>query len=101
MTQELMAQELTIGRLARAAEVSVETIRYYQRRGLLEEPAKPVGGQRRYASDAVRRLRFIRRAQRLGFTLQEVKELLLLEDGQSCRKTRLLAEEKLAIIDQH
>src|SRR5262245_9861765 len=100
MTQELMAQELTIGRLARAAEVTVETIRYYQRRGLLEEPPKPVRGRRRYASDAIRRLRFIRRAQQLGFTLQEIKELLCLEDGQSCRETRLMAEQKLAIIDQ-
>ena len=95
-----MVEELTIGRLASAAEVNVETIRYYQRRGLLEEPPKPPSGRRRYANDAVRRVRFIKRAQHLGFTLEEVKGLLLLEDGQSCRETRLLAEQKLAVIEQ-
>ena len=92
--------ELTIGLLARAAEVNVETIRYYQRRGLLEEPAKPPHGRRRYSGVAVRRVRFIKRAQQLGFTLEEVKSLLKLEDGQSCRETRLLAEQKLAAIEQ-
>ena len=93
-----MNDQLTIGRLAQAAGVNVETIRYYQRRGLLDEPAKPLGGQRRYASVAATRVRFIKRAQQLGFTLEEVEGLLLLEDGQSCRETRLLAERKLALI---
>lgn len=64
-----MATELTIGKLADAAGVNVETIRYYQRRGLLDEPAKPLGGHRRYPVDMVKRLRFIKRAQALGFTL--------------------------------
>ena len=91
---------LTIGRLAEAAGVNVETIRYYQRRGLLEEPSKPPGGQRRYAAAAVKRVHFIKRAQLLGFTLTEVEELLRLDDGQSCRETRLLAEQKLAVIEQ-
>ena len=95
-----MAEELTIGLLARAAEVSVETIRYYQRRGLLEEPPKPSRGRRRYSSAAVRRVRFVKRAQQLGFTLEECKQLLRLEDGQSCRETRLLAEQKLQVIEQ-
>ena len=95
-----MAEELTIGLLARAAEVNVETIRYYQRRGLLDEPPKPPRGRRRYSGLAVRRVRFIKRAQQLGFTLEEVKSLLQLEDGQSCRQTRLLAEQKLAIIER-
>ena len=63
--------ELTIGRLADEAGVNVETIRYYQRRGLMPEPAKPSSGQRRYTADAVRRLRFIKRAQVLGFTLED------------------------------
>src|SRR5258708_10461404 len=93
-----MQDKLTIGGIAQAAGVNVETIRYYQRRGLLDEPEKPLGGHRRYASSAARRVRFIKRAQQLGFTLQEVKGLLLLEDGQSCRETRTLAEHKLAII---
>ena len=94
-----MNGQLSIGSLASAAEVNVETIRYYQRRGLLEEPSKPLGGHRRYAASAAKRVRFIKRAQQLGFTLEEIKELLLLEDGQSCRETRLLAEHKLALID--
>ena len=95
-----MSERLTIGRVARAAGVNVETIRYYQRRGLLDEPQKPLGGQRRYAAVAVKRVRFIRRAQQLGFTLDEAKGSLRLEDGQSCRETRLLAEQKLALIKE-
>ena len=94
-----MSENLTIGSLAKSAGVNVETVRYYQRRGLLDEPAKPHGGQRRYAPAAATRVRFIKRAQQLGFTLEEVKGLLLLEDGQNCRETRLLAEYKLALIE--
>lgn len=94
-----MSEQLTIGALANAAEVNVETIRYYQRRGLLDEPHKPLGGHRRYPPLAVARVRFIKRAQQLGFTLEEVTGLLRLEDGQSCRETRLLAEHKLDMIE--
>jgi MerR family mercuric resistance operon transcriptional regulator len=94
-----MPEELTIGQLARAADVNVETIRYYQRRLLLDQPDKPLGGHRRYAPAAVKRVKFIRRAQQLGFTLEEVKSLLRLEDGRACRETRLLAEQKLTIIE--
>ncbi|MGH8638893.1 MAG: Hg(II)-responsive transcriptional regulator [Burkholderiales bacterium] len=93
-----MTEQLTIGRLAEAAGVNVETIRYYQRRALLAEPSKPLGGHRRYPAVAVKRVRFIKRAQQLGFTLAEVEGILLLEDGQNCRATRLLAEQKLALI---
>jgi MerR family transcriptional regulator, mercuric resistance operon regulatory protein len=88
----------TIGKLARAAGVNVETVRYYQRLGLIREPAKPAQGHRRYSNDTVARLRFIRRAQRLGFTLKEVAELLSLEDGK-CKEARGLAEEKRAVVD--
>lgn len=95
-----MDGKLTIGRLAKAAGVNVETIRYYQRRGFVDEPSKPLGGQRCYAAEAIKRVRFIKRAQQLGFTLEEVRNLLRLEDGQSCRETRLLAEQKLALIQQ-
>jgi len=91
---------MTIGRLAQAAAVNVETVRYYQRRGLVSEPVKPLGGQRRYPPEAVNRVRFIKRAQNLGFTLDEVRGLLTLEDGRSCRDTRLLAEKKLAVIEE-
>jgi MerR family mercuric resistance operon transcriptional regulator len=94
-----MSGELTIGQLAQTAGVNVETIRYYQRRGLLDEPDKPLGGHRRYSADAVKRVRFIKRAQQLGFTLEEVKSLLLLEEGQNCRETCLLAEQKLEQIE--
>src|SRR5258706_16327282 len=94
-----MTHELTIGRLAEAAGVNVETIRYYQRRGLLDEPERPLGGHRRYAPAAVKRVGFVKRGQQLGFTLEEVKGLLQLEDGQNCRETRLLAEHKLVVIE--
>jgi MerR family mercuric resistance operon transcriptional regulator len=70
--------EMTIGALARAAGVGVETVRYYQRRGLLAEPLRPMGGIRRYRADAVARLGFVRRAQEVGFSLDEVKTLLML-----------------------
>ena len=93
------AVEVPIGALAERAGVNVETIRYYQRRGLVEEPTKPLGGHRRYSASAVKRVVFIKRAQQLGFTLEEVKALLRLEDGQSCSETRTLAEHKLAVIE--
>jgi DNA-binding transcriptional MerR regulator len=66
----------TIGVLARSAGVSVETIRYYERRGLLDQPASEGFGYRQYSEDDVRRLRFVRRAKSLGFTLKEIRELL-------------------------
>ncbi len=94
-----MTAELTIGQVARGAGVNVETVRYYQRRRLLEQPPKPLRGHRRYGVEAVMRLLFIKRAQQLGFTLEEVRSLLRLEDGQNCHETRLLAEEKLAQIE--
>ncbi len=90
---------MTIGKLAEAAGVNVETIRYYQRRGLLEEPAKPLYGQRRYSLEQVKRVRFIKRAQALGFTLAEVGQLLLLNEARSCETARALAAHKLGLID--
>jgi len=86
---------LTIGGLARASGVHVETIRYYQRRGLLPEPVRPPGGIRRYGSADVDRLTFVKTAQQLGFSLNEVSELLQLEDGAHCREASALAEGKL------
>ena len=96
----MMDSAFTIGQVATRAEVHVETIRYYQRIGLIAEPLRPLGGIRRYDAKAVARLRFIKRSQELGFTLDEVRNLLTLEDGQSCRETRLMAEKKLTIIEQ-
>ena len=88
---------LAIGRLARTAGVHVETVRYYQRRGLLPLPPKPQGGTRVYPPETLARLRFIKRAQELGFTLREITDLLRLGDGE-CRQTRALAEGKRADI---
>jgi MerR family mercuric resistance operon transcriptional regulator len=85
-----------VGLLARSAGVNVETIRFYQRKGLLPEPAKPLGGIRRYDPAVLARLRFIRAAQRLGFSLDEVGDLLKLDDGSNCREAREQAERKLA-----
>lgn len=91
--------ELTIGRLANEAGVNVETIRYYQRRGLMLEPDKPSNGQRRYAVAVVKRVRFIKRAQVLGFTLDEVGSLLELDEARACADTRDLAAYKLQVIE--
>ena len=95
-----MATELTIGKLADAAGVNIETIRYYQRRGLLDEPPKPLGGHRRYSVEQAKRVRFIKRAQALGFTLDEVGALLLLDAACSCSETRGLAARKLTLIEK-
>lgn len=89
---------LTIGEFAASAHVGVETVRFYQRKGLLPEPTRREGAIRRYAAADVQRLRFIRSAQRLGFSLAEVSELLKLEDGAHCRQASSIAEAKLTDI---
>jgi len=94
MTQD--AQPLTIGALAKAAGVNVETIRFYQRKSLLPVPDRLYGGIRRYGEVDIARLRFIKSAQRLGFSLDEIAELLRLEDGTHCDEASRLAERKLA-----
>ena len=93
-----MREHFTIGTLARQANVNVETIRYYQRRGLMQEPARPPGGIRHYAQEHVRRLRFIKEAQALGFNLEEVAELLSLEDGLHCGEVEQIAGHKLITV---
>ena len=89
----------TIGGLAKAAGVGVETVRYYQRRGLLAEPARPHGGVRRYGDEDLRRLRFIRSAQTAGFTLNEIKELLDLDASDDRARARQLASARVAELD--
>ncbi|MHB1352345.1 MAG: Hg(II)-responsive transcriptional regulator [Thiobacillus sp.] len=89
-------ENLTIGGFAKAARVNVETIRFYQRKGLLPEPDKPHGSIRRYAASDVSRVQFIKAAQRLGFSLDEIADLLALEDGSHCSEARMQAERKLA-----
>lgn len=86
---------LTIGSLAAAAWVNLETIRFYQRKGLMPEPVRTQGSIRRYGELDLARVRFIKSAQRLGFSLDEIAELLKLEDGAHCREARNLAEVKL------
>ena len=85
----------TIAWLAREAGVNVETIRFYQRKQLLDEPQRPLGGVRHYKIEDVARVRFIKSAQRIGFTLAEVAVLLQLEDGTHCREAQTIAMHKL------
>ena len=88
-------ENLTIGVFAKAAGVNVETIRFYQRKGLLPEPDKPYGSIRRYGEADVMRVRFVKSAQRLGFSLDEIAELLRLDDGAHCEQASRLAAHKL------
>ena len=99
MNTEKTEPALTIGRLASAADINVETIRYYQRTGLIKEPKKPASGFRIYSKESLTQLKFIKRAQRLGFTLKEISELLELGQGH-CSDVKHKAEEKREIIVQ-
>jgi len=96
--------QMTIAGLARGADVGVETVRYYQRRGLLDTPERPSGtghggSVRRYGVEDVRRLRFIRSAQAAGFTLVQIKELLVLDATDDRTRARELASERIAALD--
>ena len=90
-------QTLTIGEVARRAGVGVETMRFYERQGLLEEPARRASGYRQYGEDVVSRLRFIRRAKELGFTLKEIAELiaLRLDPSTTSADVKRQAQDKL------
>ena len=90
---------LTIGSLAAAAGVGVETVRFYQRRGLLAVPPR-AGGIRRYGKRDVDRLRFIRRAQAAGFTLAEIAELIALDAGEDRPRARQLAKARIVALDE-
>ena len=89
------ARSESIGALAKAAGVNVETIRFYQRKGLLVEPRRRYGEIRRYGAGEVARVRFVKAAQRLGFSLDEIAGLLRLDDGAHCDEARVMAEQKL------
>ena len=89
----------TISALAKAGGVGVETVRYYQRRGLLPEPPRPPGEVRRYGEQDVKRLKFIRSAQAAGFTLSEIAELIALDASDDRARARALAEARVAAID--
>ncbi len=89
---------MRIGEVASRAGVNVETLRYYERRGLLREPDRQTSGYRAYDAEAVRVVRFIKRAQELGFTLADIEDLLRLADGEgpeSCREVRSMATAKI------
>lgn len=91
--------EMTIAGLANTASVNVETIRYYQNRGLMQLPHKPIRGYRHYGAADVARIQFIKAAQRIGFTLDEIGQLLKLDDGTHCTEAREIAEHKLIDIE--
>ena len=94
-----MKQEFTIGKLATHAGVGVETIRFYERRGLLAQPAKQLGGFRYYDEHAIARVRFIKRAQTLGFSLEEINGLMMLNQSDFCGQTHDAAVAKLKIVE--
>lgn len=98
MVQSQAVQSLSIGKFAASGGVGVETVRFYQRRGLLAQPARD-DGVRRYGSDDVRRLRFIKQAQAAGFTLEEIKELLDLDASEDRSRARELAKARVKILD--
>lgn len=91
----MQGESVTISQLAASADVHVETVRYYQRRGLLPEPSKPAGSIRRYGRGDIIRLQFIRRAQMMGFSLEEIVGLLEVRGRHACEQTRQLTELKL------
>ena len=99
MVQSQAPQSLSIARLASAGGVGVETIRYYQRRGLLETPARG-DGIRRYGSEDIRRLKFVRQAQAAGFTLDEIKELLDLDSSEDRSRAHELARARVKALDE-
>ncbi|MGE6697360.1 MerR family transcriptional regulator [Hyphomonas sp. NPDC076900] len=99
MVQNQEGKMLTIRKLAQAGGVGVETIRFYQRRHLLGTPSRQ-DGVRRYGAEDVRRLRFIRKAQQAGFTLEEIRELIALDSGQDHARARQMAEQRMAKLDQ-
>ncbi len=97
-----MSNEMRIGQVAAQVGVNVQTLRYYERRGLLAEPRRRPSGYRTYAPEAVRLVRFIKKSQDLGFTLREVQELLRLRDNRPKSRTQVreLAEAKIRDIDE-
>lgn len=95
-------ETLTIGQVAKQAGVNIETVRYYERQGLIPEPSRRASGYRQYSADFVKRIQFIKRAQTLGFSLKEITELLELriETDTACDEVRSRAEQKVASIKE-
>lgn len=95
-------EKLTIGQLAKKANVNLETIRYYERRGLIPDPSRNSSGHRQYSLEEVKRTKFIKRSQALGFSLKEISELLSLrvEPGTTCADVKALVETKIEDIEK-
>lgn len=95
-------ESMTIGRLAKEARVNIDTLRYYEKRGLLPEPPRKESGYRLYGADTVKRVAFIKHAKELGFSLSEVNELLSLrmETKSQCRAVKIKAEAKIAEVEE-
>jgi MerR family mercuric resistance operon transcriptional regulator len=93
---------LTIGKVARGAALAIDTVRYYEREGLIEKPARSASGYRHYRPDVIARLCFIRQAKDLGFSLSEIRELLALKvaPGKSCAEVKARAQAKIADVEQ-
>lgn len=93
-------KEMTIGKLAKASGIGVETIRFYERKGLLDEPGRTASGYRKYPKESITRLQFIRRAKELGFSLAEIEELLCLrkKTGSSKADIKVFAQDKITDI---
>lgn len=100
-TEVTELQDFTVGQLARMAKVNVETVRYYERRGLIPETARSESGYRRYSQNVVTRIKFVKRAKELGFSLNEISELLSLQTGPDadCGDVKKRSEVKLADIE--
>lgn len=94
-----MKTRLTIGKLAEGAGVGVETVRFYQRSGLLMEPKRPASGYREYRQTDIERIRFIKRAQTLGFSLEDVRGLLRLDGPQTCKSNHDVAVRKMQLVE--
>ena len=100
ISKGIMARKLsslTIGKLAKAADVNIETIRHYQRQDLISQPEKPISGFRHYPNETIDRIRFIKRAQHIGFSLKEIHQLLSL-GSHHCADVQVLAQEKRELI---
>jgi MerR family mercuric resistance operon transcriptional regulator len=91
---------LTIGYLAKLAEVNVETIRFYEKSGLIQQPLKPEQGYRIYPEEILAQLFFIKKAKLIGFTLNEIQELLALDENNNCHEANQLAQQKLILVNE-
>jgi len=93
---------LTIGNLAKLAEVHIETLRYYERQGIVPRPPRTISNYRRYPEDTIRRVRFVKHSRKLGFSLEEIKELLALRGthGAGCRNVQQRAAAKIKEIEE-